>query len=102
MITRNGYDEKKENAFNFRNIIYLLQSQLHPLRYALTSITLLEQVALLPREQMGGTAILNGDTYNGLQYITYNTALLLSVAADTRVSVLKGKAESEIIKCEHD
>jgi hypothetical protein len=66
------------------------------------SINLLQQVVLVPSEQMAGTATLNGDKYNGLQYITYNIVLLLSVAADTRVSVLRGKMESEIIKFEHD
>jgi hypothetical protein len=66
------------------------------------SINLHEQVALVSSAQMAVTATLNGDKYNGLQYITYNIVLLLSVAADTRVSVLRGKTESEIIKCEHD
>jgi hypothetical protein len=80
----------------------LLYSPLHPLRYPLMSINLLQQVALVPRQQMAVTATLNGDKYNGLQYIIYNIALLLSLAADTRVSVLMGKTESEIIKCEHD
>ena len=51
---------------------------------------------------MAVTVTLYGDKYNGLQYITYNIVLLLSVAADTRVSVLRGKTESEIIKCGHD
>jgi hypothetical protein len=59
-------------------------------------------MALVPREQMAVTATLNGDKYNGLQYITHNIVLLLSVAADTRVSVLRGTTESEIIKYEHD
>jgi len=66
------------------------------------SINLLQQVALVSREQMAVTATLNGDKYNGLQYITHNIVLLLSAAADTRVSVLRDKTESEIIKCEHD
>lgn len=66
------------------------------------SINMLEQVALVTRQQMAVTATLNGDKYNGLQYITYNIVLLLSIAADTRVSGLRGKTESEIIKCEHD
>jgi len=66
------------------------------------STNLLQQVVLVPSEQMAVTATLNGDKYNGLQYITYNIVLLLSVAADTRVSVLRGKTESEIIKFEHD